>query len=135
MEPFDCDHRRDRQGESRRPRRTLRYGLGPALLACGVLVLTPVAANAQLNALVDQLQQLGINPSQLQQQGIQAPGVEIPSGPRVPATAPAAVTPATMLPLPPSSTVTSTPVSPIEADYQRRLSGDITQFGYDAFTS
>jgi len=138
MEPVHCERRRNRQGESRRVRRTLRYGLGPALLACGVLVLTPVAGYAQLNSLMDQLQQLGINPSQLQQQqGIQPDGTTIPSGPRVPATAPAAVTSSTVLPAlptPPASTVTSSPVSRIEADYQRRLSSDITQFGYDAFT-
>lgn len=135
MKPVHSERRRDERGEGRRLRWTLRYGIGPALLACGVLVLTPVAGHAQLNALVDQLQQLGISPSQLQQQGIQPNGTTIPSGPRVPATTPAQVTePSVLSPGLPSSTVTAAPVSRIEADYQRRLSGDISQFGYDVFT-
>ncbi|MFE0755305.1 SLBB domain-containing protein [Inquilinus sp. NPDC058860] len=97
-------------------------------------MLTPVAGHAQLNALVDQLQQLGISPSQLQQQGVQPDGTTIPSGPRVPSTTPAQVTePAVLSPGLPGSTVTAAPVSRIEADYQRRLSSDIGQFGYDVF--
>ncbi|MGK9235724.1 SLBB domain-containing protein [Inquilinus limosus] len=134
MKPVHSERRRDRQGEARRLRWTLRYGIGPALLACGVLVLTPVAGHAQMNALVDQLQQLGISPSQLQQQGIEPQGTTIPSAPRVPSTTPAQVTePTVVSPGLPPSTVSAAPVSRIEADYQRRLSGDISQFGYDVF--
>jgi len=134
MKPVHSDRRRDREGEARRLRWTLRYGIGPALLACGVLILTPIAGHAQMNALVDQLQQLGISPSQLQQQGIQPDGITIPSGPRVPTTTPAQVTePTVVSPGLPSSTISAAPVSRIEADYQRRLGGDISQFGYDVF--
>ncbi|WP_081689240.1 SLBB domain-containing protein [Inquilinus limosus] len=134
MKPVHSERRRDRQGEARRLRWTLRYGIGPALLACGVLVLTPVAGHAQMNALVDQLQQLGISPSQLQQQGIEPQGTTIPSAPRVPSTTPAQVTePTVVSPGLPPSIVSAAPVSRIEADYQRRLSGDISQFGYDVF--
>lgn len=135
MKPVHSDRRRNREGEARRRGWTLRYGIGPALLACGMLILTPVAGQAQMNALVDQLQQLGISPSQLQQQGIQPDGITIPSGPRVPTTGAAQVTePSVISPGLPSSSISATPVSRIEADYQRRLAGEISQFGYDVFS-
>lgn len=89
-----------------------------------------------MNALVDQLRALGINPSQLQQQGLQPDGATIPSGPRasdVPSTPPAAVTPSAIGPQTPSSTLVTVPASLIELDYQRRLGADIGQFGYDVF--
>lgn len=135
MKPVHSDRRHDRQDGPRRLRWTLRYGIGPALLACGVLILTPVAGHAQMNALVDQLQQLGINPSQLQQQGIQPDGVTIPAGPRVPTTTPGQITEPTVVSPGVSSVVAAAPVSRIEADYARRLSSDISQFGYDVFGS
>ncbi|WP_395675228.1 SLBB domain-containing protein [Inquilinus sp.] len=129
MKPEQNEGRHDRRGATRR---TLRYGVALALLAGGALALTPVAGRAQLNALVDQLQQLGISPSQLQQQGIQPDATTIPSGPRVLSTPPAAVSTATVGG-PAPSTVTPLPGSRIEGDYQRRLSGQIEQFGYDVF--
>jgi polysaccharide export outer membrane protein len=138
MKPVQNDGRRDGRRRTRRPGRLLRYGFGITLLAGGVLALTPVPGQAQLNALVDQLQQLGINPSQLQQGqgGLQPDGTVIPSGPRVPATSTGSVTnsPIVSPTLPQASTVTTVPTSRIELDYQRRLSGDISQFGYDVFS-
>lgn len=135
MRPVHLEGRRTNRGKASWLRRSLRLAVGAAILGGSALLLLPADGRAQMNALVDQLQALGINPSQLQQ-GAPGNGTTIPSGPRaseVPSVPPAGVTSSTLAPDIPASSVVAVPASRIELDYQRRLGGDISQFGYDIF--